>query len=139
MALYFRPLSTINVRKFSTLAQVEVNIDYPGVRRRGRDDDLVARKTSEFEGTAKQPPQYCPTRQQDFTRRYFHCYHRTANVGKSSLLNNLLREDKAIVTDIEGTTRDVIRGVCQYQVVCRSSSSIPRNSGNWTTLLSKLS
>ena len=32
------------------------------------------------------------------------------NVGKSSILNRLLDEDKAIVTDIEGTTRDTVEG-----------------------------
>ncbi|WP_134298438.1 tRNA uridine-5-carboxymethylaminomethyl(34) synthesis GTPase MnmE [Spiroplasma gladiatoris] len=36
------------------------------------------------------------------------------NVGKSSLLNALLNEDKAIVTNIEGTTRDIVEGEISF-------------------------
>ena len=39
------------------------------------------------------------------------------NVGKSSLLNALLEEDKAIVTDIAGTTRDIVEGTIKINGV----------------------
>lgn len=44
------------------------------------------------------------------------------NVGKSSLLNLLLQNDKAIVTPIAGTTRDVIDGEIIYEGVKYSIS-----------------
>lgn len=92
----------------NTLAQVEVNIDYPEY------DDveemttaLLREKTEEFEylltnllKTAK--------RGKILREGLSTAIIGRPNVGKSSLLNTLLREDKAIVTDIEGTTRDVI-------------------------------
>lgn len=40
------------------------------------------------------------------------------NVGKSTLLNRLLHDDKAIVSDIHGTTRDVIEDVTVIRGVC---------------------
>lgn len=37
------------------------------------------------------------------------------NVGKSSILNSLLGNQKAIVTDIEGTTRDIVEGSISFE------------------------
>ncbi len=37
------------------------------------------------------------------------------NVGKSSILNSLLNEDKAIVTDVKGTTRDIVEGTLMIE------------------------
>lgn len=40
------------------------------------------------------------------------------NAGKSTLLNRLLRDDRAIVSDVHGTTRDVIEDTIDIDGVC---------------------
>lgn len=52
------------------------------------------------------------------------------NVGKSSLLNNLAQKDSAIVTDIPGTTRDII---CEYINIDGISAKILDTAGIHST------
>ncbi len=99
------------------LAQVEVNIDYPEY------DDVetmttrllkekaieVKAKVNQLLATAKQGK---VLRDGLATAIIGH-----PNVGKSSILNHLLHEDKAIVTDVAGTTRDVIEEYVNVQGV----------------------
>ena len=59
--------------------------------------------------------------------RYCHCGQ--AQCGKSSLLNRLVRENRAIVTDVPGTTRDVIEEVVNiggFPFVVRDTAGIRR-------------
>ena len=90
------------------LAQVEVNIDYPEY------DDVEEMTTKMLKEKAVDIQQriqaLLKTAKQGKVLRdgLATAIIGRPNVGKSSLLNALLHEDKAIVTNVAGTTRDVI-------------------------------
>lgn len=90
------------------LAQVEVNIDYP-------EYDDVEDATTEFlleqsKEIKQEINRLLDTGAQDKIMRegLSTVIVGKPNVGKSSMLNNLIQDNKAIVTEVAGTTRDVL-------------------------------
>lgn len=101
-------IRNLRSKLLTIIAQIEVNIDYPEY-----DDAIIMSKEIIKPKTEALIVEINDLLKESEKNQLIRDGVKTAivgkpNVGKSSLLNALLNEEKAIVTDIEGTTRDTI-------------------------------
>ena len=112
--MLYREMSLLKGRLINRLALIEAHIDFPEeeiepVSLREIQEDLrgMMRKMEEWIGSYEEG--------RIFREGVACAIIGKTNVGKSSLLNVLLKEDRAIVTPVPGTTRDVIEEILNIQ------------------------
>jgi len=99
---------------FQLIGTIEVNIDYPeydGVD--NIDNKELAKRLTILNKKLKELLAYSQMSLK-LTQGFKVALVGEPNVGKSSLLNKLLNENKAIVSNIPGTTRDIVEGMINY-------------------------
>lgn len=102
-----RKINELRHSLVETLAHIEVNIDYPEHDVESMTMDFIKRKCTEVSSGIDELLKHA-SQGKILREGITTAIVGRPNVGKSSLMNTLARENKAIVTDIPGTTRDVI-------------------------------